>query len=293
MAATDVDDAAGLRGFLNRGGFWRLLLLVVVYLAIYLGAGWISGHIGGHFVDDDVLSSPGSVFFQFTLALIVGAIVLTVLTAYLGWNRDLFGRQPIYRSWWMWIAPLVVLAPIMLRVFGIDWGRDAVDVVALVLATGLLIGYVEELLTRGIGVKMLRAGGHGEWVVAALSSLVFALLHSINLLSGQEVTTVAFTIVYAFAFGVLMYLSQRVIGFLVGAMILHGLTDPTTILAVGGVDELKTSGHGSGLLDAAGLVTFPLIALGFILLIFIRGRVSPSLVEEPGTAGPKTTSVQG
>ena len=86
----------------------------------------------------------------------------------------------------MWIAPLVVLAPIVLRVFGIDWGRDAVDVVALVLVTGLLIGYVEELLTRGIGVKMLRAGGHGEWAVAALSSLVFALLHSVNLLTGQE-----------------------------------------------------------------------------------------------------------
>ena len=184
----------------------------------------------------------------------------------------------------MWIAPLVVLTPIVLRVLGIDWGRHAVDVVALVLVTGLLIGYVEELLTRGIGVKMLRAGGHGEWAVAALSSLVFALLHSINLLSGQELATVAFTIVYAFAFGVLMYLTQRVIGFLVGAMILHGLTDPTTILAVGGVDELKTSGHTNGLLEAAGLVTFPLVAFGFILLIFIRGRVSAARVEEPGTA---------
>ena len=56
-------------------------------------------------------------------------------------------------------------------------------------------------------------------------------------------------------------------------MILHGLTDPTTILAVGGVDELKTDGASNGLLDAADLVTFPLIAIGFILLIFIRGRV--------------------
>ena len=293
MAATDVDDAAGPRGFLNRGGFWRLLLLVVVYVAIYLGAGFLSSRIGGHFVDDDLLSSVGSVFFQLTFALVVGAIVLTVLTAYLGWNSELFGRQRIYRSWWMWIAPVVVLTPIVLRVLGIDWGRQALDVVAFLMVTGLLIGYVEELLTRGIGVKMLRDGGHGEWAVAALSSLVFALIHSVNLLTGQELTTVVFTIVYAFAFGVLMYLSQRVIGFLVGAMILHGLTDPTTILAVGGVDELKTTGHGNGLLDAAGVVTFPLIALGFILLIFIRGRVAPALVEEAGTAGPKTSSVEG
>ena len=173
----------------------------------------------------------------------------------------------------MWLAPVIVLTPVTLRVLGIDWGRDAVDVVALVLLTGLLVGFVEELLTRGIGVKMLRDGGHGEWAVAALSSLVFALLHSANLLNGQELTTVAFTIVYTFAFGVLMYLSLRVTGFLIGAMLLHGLTDPTTILAVGGVDELRTGAESNGLLDAAGLVTFPLILAGFVLLIFIRGRV--------------------
>ena len=184
----------------------------------------------------------------------------------------MFARQPIYRSWWMWLAPVVVLTPVLLRVLGVDWGRDGVDVVALVLVTGALVGFVEELLTRGIGVKMLRDGGHGEWAVAALSSLAFALLHSVNLLTGQPLTTVAFTVVYTFAFGVLMYLSLRSIGFLVGAMVLHGLTDPTTILAVGGLDELKVAGS-NGLLDAAGFATFPLIAVGFLLLVFIRGRV--------------------
>ena len=76
-------------------------------------------------------------------------------------------------------------------------------------------------------------------------------------------------------------------------MILHGLTDPTTILAVGGVDELKTSGQANGLLEAAGFVTFSLILAGFVLLIFVRGHGLAFLVEEPGTAGPKTTSVPG
>ena len=276
---------SGLRGFLDRGGFWGFLSLVVVYVAIYLGAGWVGGRIGGHLMDDDLLSSVGSVFFQLTFALIVGAIVLAGFSAYMGWNREMYARQPIYRSWWMWIAPVVVLTPIVLRVLGIDWGRDGFDVVALVLITGALVGFVEELLTRGIGVKMLRDGGHGEWAVAALSSLVFALLHSVNLLSGQELATVAFTIVYTFAFGVLMYLTLRTTGFLVGAMILHGLTDPTTILAVGGVDELKTTGQANGLLEAAGLVTFSLILAGFVLLIFVRGHVSRSRARL--TSGPE------
>ena len=59
-------------------------------------------------------------FFQLTFALVVGAFVLVAFLVLMGWNREMFGRQPIYRSWWMWIAPLVVLAPVVLRVLGID-----------------------------------------------------------------------------------------------------------------------------------------------------------------------------
>jgi hypothetical protein len=70
-----------------------------------------------------VLSSVGSVFFQLTFALIVGALVLTGFSAYLGWTDELYGRQPIYRSWWMWIAPVAVLTPVSLRVLGIDGGE--------------------------------------------------------------------------------------------------------------------------------------------------------------------------
>ena len=71
-----------------------------------------------------------------------------------------------------------------------------------------------------------------------------------------------------------MYLTMRATGFLVGAMILHGLTDPTTILATGALDELHTGAAENGFLTAAAAVTFPLIAAGLLLLIFIRGRVA-------------------
>lgn len=248
--------------------------MLVVYLAIYLGAGWLASLFDGGLDDEDLLSSVGSVFFQITAALIAGAVVLVAFCAYMGWTQEIFGRQPIYRSWWMWVAPIVVLVPVVLRVLGIEWGRHGFDVVALILVTGLLIGFVEELLSRGIGVKMLRDGGHGEWAVAALSSLVFALSHGINILTGQDFTTVAFSMVYAFAFGVLMYLTLRTTGFLVFAMLLHGVTDPTTILATGGIDEKTASAGASGLLEAAGNFTFLLIATGYILLIFVRGKVS-------------------
>lgn len=286
MALADAQTDSGLRGFLNRGGLWRYLPVLVVYVVIYLGAGWVGSKLAGHFVTDELLSSVGSVFFQLTFGLIVGAIVLVAFSSYMGWTHELFGRQRIYKSWWMWIGPIVALIPIILRVLGINWGQNAITIVAFVLVTGLMIGFVEELMYRGIAVKMLRDGGHGEWAVAAITSLLFALSHSLNLLSGQSITTVAPTVVYTFAFGVLMYLTLRSVGFLVAAMIVHGLTDPTTILATGGVDAITSASSAStAIMNLAAVATLFLILTGFVLLIFIRGKVAGrGAVESPETA---------
>jgi uncharacterized protein len=97
--------------------------------------------------------------------------------------------------------------------------------------------------------------------------------------------TVGFGVVFTFAFGVIMYLSMRVTGFLVGAMIPHALTDPTMILATGGIDKIKGGSSSNALLDGAGLFTYALVAIGYILLIFIHCRVSkPEPAEEAQTA---------
>jgi hypothetical protein len=282
--ATDVQrPSTGTRGFLERGGLVAYLSVVVVYLALYLGAGFVASRLASDLADDDLLSSPGAVLVQVTAALVAGAIVLVVFLSVMGWTRELFARQTVPRSWWMWLGPAVVVVPILMRVLGIDWGRQAVDVVAVVFVSGALIGFVEELLCRGIGVKMLRDGGHSELAVAALTSLVFAFSHSVNLFTGQALSTVAYTWVYTFAFGVCMYLTLRTTGFLVGAMVLHGLTDPTTILATGGIDEVTDTASDSAFMDVAGLSTFLLILLGFVLLAFVRGRAARPATAAAGS----------
>ena len=272
MATNGPTERSGLRGFLDKGGFWRLLLVVVVYLAIYLAAGKLTSALWPSESEADLLSSVSAVFFQITIGLLVGAVVLIAFVAYTGWGREIFGRQTVYRSWWMWIAPVVVALPILFRVLGIDWGGRPLEIVLLVLASGLLIGFVEELLYRGIAVTMLRGGGHREWSVAVLSSLLFASSHSVNLFSGQELRTVGATIAYTFPFGVLMYLSMRVTRFIVVAMVLHGLTDPTTILASGGIDKVGGTEGTTGVALYGVLTTFLLMAVGFLLVLFIRGK---------------------
>lgn len=278
--ATTTPAAGGLRGFLEKGGFGRLLPVIVVYLALYLAAGWVAGQFDNGYNDDDLLSSVGAVFFQLTVGLIVGSIILTVFISWMRWGGEIFGRQPVYRSWWMWIAPVLVALPILLRILDIDWGGPALSVVLFVLASGLLIGYSEELLYRGVAVKMLRAGGHREFAVAVLSSLLFGLSHGINIFQGQGLKVVGPTMVYTFAFGALMYLTMRATGFIIAAMILHGLTDPTGFLASGGIDKLPGEGGNSDIADIVGLITIVLVVVGIVLVLCVRGKAGELTRED-------------
>jgi membrane protease YdiL (CAAX protease family) len=273
MTDTTTARTSRWKGFWNRGGWWKAFGLAVVYLAVYELLPFAAVPFTSGAVDpDDLFATPASVFVGLALPVIVGSVVLLAFAWSIGWlPKPLLGRQPVKGSWWMWIAPVVVAIPIVLRLLGIDYGAYSAGVIAMTFVAGAFIGLSEELLTRGLAVALLRRCGYNEWVVAALSTLVFAMLHSVNLFTGQAIATVGFTVLYTFAFGILMYLTLRVTGNLIWPIILHALTDPTTFLASGGIDQAN-AGTDSPLLVLAGPATFLLIAAGFVLLIFIRGN---------------------
>lgn len=67
------------------------------------------------------------------------------------------------------------------------------------------------------------------------------------------------------------------------AIVLHGLTDPTTFLALGGVDEALTSQTGGGA-TLALVATTLLILFGILSLFFVRGSAAPSADRAPSAA---------
>jgi len=269
-----IEQSNGWKRFWNSGRFWKALVAVVGYIVLYQLAGLALGPFVGDQIDqDNLFATPASVFFGLGAAIVVGSIILLVFIASVGWLRPLFAKQPIGGRWWMWFFVVLVITPIVLRFVGIDYGFYGADVVATSLFVGLLIGFAEELLYRGIVVKILRDAGHREWIVAVSSALLFALSHSINLLVGQPVIVVLLTVVYTFGFGILMYLVMRVTGNLVWAMLAHAMTDPTTFLAAGAVDASSGVAH-SPILDIAGPFNIIFFVAALIALIFIRGRVA-------------------
>ncbi|ACQ81699.1 Abortive infection protein [Beutenbergia cavernae DSM 12333] len=267
--------ASAWQRFWDRGGWWRALLLAVLYIAVFLGVSAVVGTLGlGPDSLDEVLESAGSVFFGLLLPILVMGLLLLVFLATVGWRREVFGPQPVSGRPWMWIAVVLVLVPIVVHVVGTSWASYDVTVVLTVLALGLCIGLAEEVLTRGIAVRMLRSAGYGEKVVMVLSSALFALLHASNLTSGQEITTVGVTLVYAFGFGTMMYLSMRVTGSIVPAILLHAATDPTTFLATGGVDSTGAHAGSEALNSLAGSFNGIFVVVAIVAIFLVRGRAS-------------------
>ncbi len=270
-----VDEVTGTNGwqrFWNRGGWWRAVLMAAIYIAAYNLVGFALRPLLGGVVDASKLfATPLGAFVSIGLQPLIGSVILVIIAASIGWlPRPLFGRQPVGRKWWFWLGPILVLVPIVFHLLGIDYGRYGAAVVVSVLIAGLFVGFSEELVTRGMGVTMLRRHGYREWAVMALSSLIFALLHLSNLIAGQSIAIVGPTLIYTFAFGICMYATLRVGGSLIWPILLHALTDPTTILASGGIDDsTNASLNTAGLVATAG--TFAYVAWAVVLLIVTRG----------------------
>ncbi|WP_259614065.1 CPBP family glutamic-type intramembrane protease [Microbacterium paraoxydans] len=263
-----------LAELLGPRGWWRALLLAAVYYGLYQALSLAFLPLSAR-VDDP--NSAAGVLVYDTLPILVGGLLLVAFIASVRWWRPVFGRQPIRGAGWMWVAIAAVLVFNILRFLTVDYGRVGLDVVATWLLAGLAIGFAEEVLTRGLVVKLMRDAGARELVVAVVSAAVFAALHAGNLLTGQDLLPTAFQLVYTFAFGICMYLALRVTGTIIAPILLHASTDPSIFL------QTLYPAEG-GLTAVAGLGNIVVIVAGLVLMIFIRGRVGAS---ERGSFAPQ------
>ena len=250
--------------FWERGGWWRALILVVGYFVLYQGAALALAPIAPS-VDDT--ESAGYVLFFVVLPIFIGGVILILFGLSVGWLRELFGPQPIRGRGWMWIAVAVVLLFNVLRFATIDYAALDFGYVAAWLLAGLCIGFAEEVLTRGYVVNLMRKAGHPEIAVALVSAALFAALHASNLLTGQSLFATLLQLLYTFAFGICMYLTLRVTGNLIWPILLHASTDPSIFLQ--GPHHVD-----SPLATIAGFGNIPVILVGLLAIIFIRGRVT-------------------
>ena len=129
----------------------------------------------------------------------------------------------------MKVAMAFFVLAIVVRLLGVDWGSTGIALLLEVLATGVLVGFAEEILFRGIFLRSMRTGGRTEAYAALWTAIAFGLFHLPNVfvgIGGLQLTQVAIAAIS----GVILYLFRRSRGTIVVAMIAHGIWDISTFL---------------------------------------------------------------
>ena len=206
--------------------------------------------------------NPQNLFFGPVLSLLIATVALVAVISGLGWWGPVLRDRERSRHRWALIAPLVFAVIAIAGLAGAEW--SAVDgaffAVALLL---LLVGFTEEVTTRGVLLVALRSRLAEVWVWLITTS-AFALMHLSNVLLGQDVPATLSQVFSAFMFGNVLYILRRATGSLVPAMVLHALWDFSLFI--------QGTGTVAPFAEYVGVLTFPAWALSLVALIFvIRG----------------------
>ena len=137
------------------------------------------------------------------------------------------------------------------------------------LLIALLIGFAEETIYRGLMLNALKA--RGPWTAAIVTSVLFGLSHSLNLLSGKSGAEILIQVAYALAIGFGFAAVVLRTGLLWPLILVHALIDFTSFLGKAVLSPTWNAFAGIG-------VTFAFMSYGLFLMR--RGKRNP-LIQVP------------
>ena len=185
------------------------------------------------------LSTAGNGLKAAVIPLAVGSALLIAFLAVARWDmiwRDP-GQLPVTRV--MKVAMVVFVGTILVRFAGMDWGSIGLDLLLVVIAAGILVGFAEETLFRGIVLRSFRTSGRTEAKAMLWMSLLFGLFHLPNTLVAGP--TQVFQVITAAMTGATLYAFRRYRGLLLTGMIAHAIWDMSTFLAAEHSRDWSTS----------------------------------------------------
>lgn len=160
------------------------------------------------------------------LPLFLGALFMAAALSWLGWWRPVTSEAGRARPGWaMWLMLAVMAGFILSNANTTNWSAITGVHLLLLIAAGVLVGFNEESLTRGVLVVGWRGSTNNEAWVWFWTSLLFGLLHLPNGLFGAGFAPSSIQVVFAFLAGSGFYLLRRLSGTLLIPMILHGAWD--------------------------------------------------------------------
>lgn len=267
---TPAAPPAGTSRARVRVGLPAAVVVFVVYSVVFIGLWKQSGvqYADALATADNTLHGP-------VRSLVGGTIWLVAFLLWARWDHVFADARRMRMGFWLWLpAGLMVLA-LALQFAGVSWGSFTSTHLLWIMVAGVLVGFAEETLFRGIILRALREGGRPEGAVVLVSSVWFGLFHATNLITGSPVASVVQQVVIASVAGVALYLWRRGPGLLVGGMVVHALWDMSSFLL--GVHAIS----GSLMPGLGGLVANLMYLTAVIALIVVWRRRDVQVVDQP------------
>jgi CAAX protease family protein len=244
------------------------ILVFLGYLVVFYGVWIING------VEYDNISESADTIVRWIVApLAAGAVYLVIVVSALGWWRPAMFEVEKATPRWLLVGPILMLLFAIVGLSTSDKSGVTMAMFWLALLGSLLVGFCEELATRGALIVGLR-GRLTEPRVWFISTLLFGLMHLPNWVFGAG-PAASLQVFLAFGGGSILYLTRRLTGSLVYAMLLHAIWDFASFLG-----------------EPAALVTaFPFLVLVVgLVLVFILLRREKG-VHTPQVGVPETVAV--
>ena len=235
------------------------LVAVAVFVAYLIVVGAMWRVTGTRY--DALVDSREHVLRGIVLPIGLGAVLLAVATTWLGWWHSALFEDSRSGPAWALVVPILFAVVALVNIASVDYTAPQAKYLPLLLVGTLLVGFSEEMATRGLLVVGLREGGSGEMAVWLITSVLFALLHGMNAFFGQSRQATAVQIVMAFLAGTALYITLMVTGTLLVGIVLHALWD------FGSLGILATQSKQKPFAGVLSLITLltALVAVWFVV----------------------------
>ena len=273
MTSPFPQDLADVR---RRPSVTTALVVFVGYMAVIVGANRVFA------ADVDfgaVAATADNVRDGVVLPVGLATLYLAVVTTALGWWRPSL-REPSRRPSlpkWLWAIPVLAFAGPALDLTRSTHIDDFSTAHLVWMAVGFaLVGFSEELMTRGLLVTGLRSRLVEAWVAIG-TAVLFGLMHGLNVFFGQDASTTLKQVIGTIPMGLLFYMCRRVTGWLIPAMVIHALVDFSLVVFGGPDATLNQLDPNEGLPVGSTMA----MLLSLVAIVVHRKRLFRSIDDAP------------
>jgi membrane protease YdiL (CAAX protease family) len=148
------------------------------------------------------------------------ALTIVIYIFIIGWWKNIASLKNVsFKSLYL-ILPVIIISFIPILN---GFKENSAYGIFMTLLIALLIGFIEEIECRGIIFSALEHMGAKSSIL--ISSVIFALLHLLNLCYGADILDTLVQVVFAFGFGLVMAAATYKTHSLLPQMLVHALWD--------------------------------------------------------------------